>query len=188
MSAEKRFYMACLDLEGRSVLVVGGGRIAHEKVTGLLECGADVTVVAPEARAEVQALPVTWVARGYEPRDLDGRYLVVAATQLDGLNAQVARDAEERALLCNVVDDPEKCSVILPAVHRDGPIAIAVSTGGASPALAKRLRDQFAAQIGPRTVALARELRARRPWAKSRLATYDDRKAYFEQLVDEALR
>ena len=148
MSEEKRYYMACLDLEGRSVLVVGGGRIALEKVNGLLECGADVTVVAPEARPEVRALPVRRVERGYEPEDLEGRYLVVAATQLEQLNADVARDA-------------------------------------ASPALAKRLRDQFAAQIGPRTVALARELRARRPWAKQHLATYDDRKEYFERLVEE---
>ena len=185
--SEKRYYMACLDLEGRSVLVVGGGRIALEKVNGLLECGAHVTVVAPEARPELRVLPVRWLERGYEPRDLEGRYLVIAATQLDDLNAAVAQDAAERSLLCNVVDDPEKCTVILPAVHRDGPSAIAVSTGGASPALAKRLRDEFAAQVGPRTVALARELRAKRPWAKSRLATYDDRKEYFERLVDKAL-
>jgi len=184
---EKRYYMACLDLEGLSVLVVGGGRIALEKVAGLLDCGADVTVVAPEVLPELRQRQVTWLARGYEPRDLAGRYLVVAATQIEALNATVARDAAQRSLLCNVVDDPDKCTVILPAIHRDGPIAIAVSTGGASPALAKRLRDQFAAQIGPRTVAVARELRARRPWAKRNLATYDERKEYFERLVDEAL-
>lgn len=187
MTAEKRYYMACLDLEGRSVLVVGGGRIALEKVAGLLECGAEVTVVAPQARPELRALPVRWLPRRYERDDLAGHYLVVAATQLEALNAAVARDAERRSLLCNVVDDPEKCTVILPAVHREGPIAIAVSTGGASPALAKRLRDRFAGQIGPGTVALARELRARRPWARARFATYDERKAYFERLVDEAL-
>jgi precorrin-2 dehydrogenase len=184
---EKRYYMACLDLEGRSVLVVGGGRIALEKVTGLLDCGADVTVVAPRILPELRALRVRWLPRRYERDDLAGRYLVVAATQIEALNASVARDAARRSLLCNVVDDPDKCTVILPAIHREGPIAIAVSTGGASPALAKRLRDQFAAQIGPRTVAVARELRARRPWAKRNLATYDERKEYFERLVDEAL-
>jgi precorrin-2 dehydrogenase len=184
---EKRYYMACLDLEGRSVLVVGGGRIALEKVTGLLDCGADVTVVAPRILPELRAHRVRWLPRRYERGDLAGRYLVVAATQIEALNASVARDAARRSLLCNVVDDPDKCTVILPAIHREGPIAIAVSTGGASPALAKRLRDQFAAQIGPRTVAVARELRARRPWAKRNLATYDERKEYFERLVDEAL-
>jgi precorrin-2 dehydrogenase/sirohydrochlorin ferrochelatase len=184
---EKRYYMACLDLEGRSVLVVGGGRIALEKVAGLLDCGADVTVVAPRILTELRELPVRWLPRRYERDDLAGRYLVVAATQIEALNASVARDAARRSLLCNVVDDPDKCTMILPAIHRDGPIAIAVSTGGASPALAKRLRDQFAAQVGPRTVALARELRSRRPWAKRNLATYDERKEYFERIVDEAL-
>ena len=183
---EKRYYMACLDLEGRSVLVVGGGRIALEKVIGLLECGADVTVVAPEILPQLAELHVTRLERGYDAGDLAGRYLVVAATQIEELNAAVARDAAERSLLCNVVDDPAKCTVILPAIHRDGPIAIAVSTGGASPALAKRLRDQFAGQVGPRTVELARQLRDRRSWAKQTFATYDDRKAYFERLVDEA--
>ena len=187
MAAEKRYYMACLDLEGRSVLVVGGGRIALEKVVGLLDCGARVTVVAPQILPELRALDVQWLPRRYERDDLAGRYLVVAATQLEALNASVARDAGRRSLFCNVVDDPAKCTVILPAVHRDGPIAIAVSTGGASPALAKRLRDQFAAQVGPRTVALARQLRQRRPAARKRFATYDERKAYFERLVDEAL-
>ena len=187
MAAEKRYYMACLDLEGRSVLVVGGGRIALEKVTGLLECGAEVTVVAPHVRPELRELPVRWLPRRYERDDLAGRYLVVAATQIEALNASVARDAGRRSLLCNVVDDPAKCTVILPAVHRDGPIAIAVSTGGASPALAKRLRDQFAAQVTPRVVTLARELRDRRPWARKQFATYDQRKEYFEQLVEKAL-
>jgi siroheme synthase-like protein len=185
--AEKRYYMACLDLEGRSVLVVGGGRIAHEKVVGLLECGADVTVVAPQIRPDLRELRVRWLPRRYERDDLAGRYLVVAATELEALNASVSRDAARRSLLCNVVDDPAKCTVILPAVHREGPIAIAVSTGGASPALAKRLRDQFAAQVTPQVVSLARKLRARRPAARKRFATYDERKAYFERLVDEAL-
>jgi precorrin-2 dehydrogenase/sirohydrochlorin ferrochelatase len=184
---EQRYYMACLDLEGLSVLVVGGGRIAKEKVAGLLECGADVTVVAPRIRDDVRALPVTWLPRTYEEADLDRRYLVVAATELESLNAEVARDAAARSLLCNVVDDPEKCTVILPAVHRQGPIAIAVSTGGASPALAKWLRDRIAAQIGPTHADLARQLLALRPWAKVSLPTYDDRKAYFERLVERAL-
>src|SRR6187455_3070730 len=165
--------MACLDLEGRSVLVVGGGRIAKEKVGGLLECGADVTVVAPEIRDDVRALPVTWLARGYEEADLERRYLVVAATEIEALNAEVARDAAARSLLCNVVDDPEKCTVILPAVHRQGPIAIAVSTGGASPALAKRLRTQIAELVGPEHAQLAEELRSMRPEVKERFATYE---------------
>lgn len=185
--AEKHYYMACLDLEGRSVLVVGGGRIALDKVGGLLDAGADVTLVAPRIRDELRSLRLTLVEREYEPGDLVDRYLVVAATELEELNAAVAGDAAARSLLCNVVDDPAKCTVILPAIHREGPIAIAVSTGGASPALAKWLRDRIASQIGPTHANLARQLQALRPWAKTSLPTYDDRKAYFERLVERAL-
>ena len=87
--------------------------------------------------------------RGYRREDLDGRFLVVAATSTRSVNRRVFRDAEARSLLCNVVDVPELCSFILPAVHREDPIAVAVSTGGASPALAQRLRDEIAAGRRP---------------------------------------
>src|SRR4051812_41434409 len=146
----KRYYMACLDLTGRSCLVVGAGRVALEKIEGLLECGAEVTVVAPEAIAEVRALPVELLERRYAAADLDRRFLVVAATSDTALNTRVFADAEARGLLCNVVDVPELCSFILPAVHRQDPLAIAVSTGGASPALAQRIRRDVAALVGPR--------------------------------------
>src|SRR4051812_34503458 len=125
--ADKLYYMACLDLEGRSVLVVGAGTVAHEKIRGLLECGARVTVVAPEAVPEVKDLPVVWHPRRYHSSDLRGRFLVVAATSQTAVNRRVFAEAEERNVLCNVVDVPELCSLILPAVHREGPIAVAVS-------------------------------------------------------------
>ena len=185
--AEKRYYMACLDLEGRSCLVVGGGPVGAEKARGLLECGARVAVVSPEADAAVLALPVEWLARGYESRDLDGRFLVVAATSDTELNRRVFADAEARGLLCNAADVPELCSFILPAVHREGPIAIAVSTGGASPALAQRIRSEIARVVGPEHAELARTLRALRPWAKERFATYDERRDWFQRLVARAL-
>jgi precorrin-2 dehydrogenase/sirohydrochlorin ferrochelatase len=186
-AAEKRYYMACLDLAGRAVLVVGGGSVALEKVHGLLECAARVTVVAPQVLPELAALPVELVRRGYRSEDLDGRFLVVAATSTPSVNRRVFRDAEARSLLCNVVDVPELCSVILPAVHRRGPIAVAVSTGGASPALAQRLRDEIAAVVRPEHAELAVRLRALRPWAKAHLPTYEARKAYFAALVERAL-
>jgi precorrin-2 dehydrogenase/sirohydrochlorin ferrochelatase len=185
--SDKQYYMACLDLEGRPVLVVGGGSVALEKVRGLLECGARVTVVAPEARPELLALPVEWLRRGYHSSDLRGRFLVVAATSSTPLNRRVFADAEARSLLCNVVDVPELCSVILPAVHREGPIAVAVSTGGASPALAQRIRDDVAAMVDPRHAELADELRALRPWAKENLPTYEARRDFFRKRVEEAL-
>ncbi len=182
-----RYYIACLDLRGRDVLVVGGGRVALEKVEGLLDCGARVTVVAPQIVPDLAALDVALVRRGYRADDLEGRFVVVAATSTTSVNRRVFRDAEARAILCNVVDVPELCSFILPAVHREGPIAVAVSTGGASPALAQRLRDDIARVVRPEHAALAHSLRELRPWAKSHFATYEERKAYFAGLVREAL-
>ena len=181
------YYMACIDLSGRSVLVVGGGRVALEKVDGLLGSDARVTVVAPQIDAELATRDVELVRRGYRAEDLDGRFLVVAATSTSSVNRRVFREAEERSLLCNVVDVPELCSFILPAVHRQGPIAVAVSTGGASPALAQRLRDDIAEVVRPEHAILAVELRELRPWAKSHLPTYEARRDYFAALVEEAL-
>jgi len=182
-----RYYMACLDLTGRSVLVVGGGAVALEKIEGLLAAGARVTVVAPEIVPELANLDLTFAHRAYRSQDIANRFLVVAATSTTSVNRRVFADAEARSILCNVVDVPELCSFILPAVHRHEPIAIAVSTGGASPALAQHLRDQIAAVVRPEHAELAQRLRALRPWAKAHFATYEERKAYFAGVVAEEL-
>jgi precorrin-2 dehydrogenase/sirohydrochlorin ferrochelatase len=185
--ADKRYYMACLDLEGRRCLVVGGGSVGLEKAKGLLGCGATVTVVAPRVERELELLPVRWRRKRYQAADLDGNFLVVAATSDGSLNRRVFLDAEERSLLCNVVDTPELCSFILPAVYRRDPIAVAVSTGGASPALAKRLRDELGARVEEEHVDLARRLRDLRPWAQARYHSYGERRDFFEALVEESL-
>ncbi|HZO61982.1 MAG TPA: bifunctional precorrin-2 dehydrogenase/sirohydrochlorin ferrochelatase [Gaiellaceae bacterium] len=186
--APARYYMACLDLEGRSCLVVGGGAVGLEKAKGLLECGAAVIVVAPQVEPELEDLPVTWRRKRYETADLAGHLLVVAATPVASLNRRIFADADARALLCNVVDTPELCSFILPAVFRRDPIALAVSTGGASPALAKRLRDELGAMIGEHHVALAERLRELRPWVRLHYRTYRERRDFFEAVVEESLR
>ena len=103
------------------------------------------------------------------------------------MNEEFHRDAEPRGMLCNVADVPELCNFILPAVHREGPIAVAVSTGGASPALAKRLRSQIAELVRPEHAELAEELRALRPEVKARFGSYEERRDYFEELVTERL-
>jgi siroheme synthase-like protein len=183
--------MACLDLTGREVLVVGAGSVALEKIHGLLDVGAGVTVVAPDVSEPVAALArkrrVALIRGFYRASDLDGRFLVVAATSVTGVNERVFADADARGMLCNVVDVPELCSFILPAVHRDDPIAVAISTGGASPALAQRLRDDIARLVTPEHARLARQLRALRPWAKARYPTYEARRDFFQQLVRERL-
>jgi len=179
--------MACLDLRGRSCLVVGGGRVATEKVEGLLMCGADVTVVAPEVDDALRVLAVTIVERSFESSDLDGRFLVVAATSDRRVNATVSAGADGRSLLCNVADDPELCSFILPALVRRDPIVVGVSTGGASPALAQRIRDDIADLVQPRHAELARRLQRLRPWAKRTFPTYEARRDYFRELVAKEL-
>ncbi len=184
---ETRFYMACLNLEGRRCLVVGGGRVGYEKAATLAECGAAVVVVSPELHESFTGLEIEWVQRPYRSEDLDGVFLVVAATSDRQVNTRVFRDAERREKLCNVADVPELCNFILPAVHRQGPIAVAVSTGGASPALAKRLRSEIAELVGPEHAELAEELRAMRPEVRERFATYEERRDYFEEIVEARL-
>jgi precorrin-2 dehydrogenase / sirohydrochlorin ferrochelatase len=183
----KRYYMACLDLAGRRAVVVGGGPIALEKTLGLLDAGAVVTVVAPEVVPQLHELDVTWRPVRYSARHLRGAFLVIAATGDRAVDERVSRDAEQRSLLCNVADVPELCNFILPSIFRRDPIAVAVSTGGASPALAKRLRDRIGEAIEPHHADLALRLQALRPWAKEHYPTYDDRRVFFEQLVDAEL-
>ena len=183
-----RYYPVCLDLRGRSCLVVGGGRVACEKAAGLVACGAQVLVVAPDVDDELAALPVEVVRRSFRRSDVVGRFLAIAATNDRLVNASVSSVAAEQGIPCNVADDPELCSFILPAIVRRDPILVGVSTGGASPALAQRLRSEIAALVRPEHAELARRLRALRPWAKRELPTYEARRDYFEALVTEALR
>jgi siroheme synthase-like protein len=185
--SETRYFMACLDLRGRDCLVVGGGRVATEKVHGLLDCEARVTVVAPHIDDQLRRLPVCIERREFERADVDGRLLVIAATDDREVNVAVSRAAAEESTLCNVADDPELCSFILPAITRRDPIVVGVSTGGASPALAQRIRDDVADLLTPRHAELAHRLQALRPWARRSLATYEQRRAYFAGLVEETL-
>jgi precorrin-2 dehydrogenase / sirohydrochlorin ferrochelatase len=183
------FYIACLKLSGRRCVVVGGGEIGLEKVEGLLACDADVTVIAPDAGPELEALAaegsIRWERRTYAgEHDLEGVFLVIACTDDTDVNIGVYDDAERRAMLVNVVDVPPLCNFILPAIVRTGPLAIAISTAGASPALAKRMKAEVAELFGEEYAQLAIMLNDVRGWAKGTLATYQDRKAFFEGIVN----
>jgi len=182
------FYIACLKLEGRRCVVVGGGAIGLEKVEGLLACGAEVTLLAPSAVEELAAYAsegsIRWMQRPYAgPPDLEGAFMVIAATDDTDLNIAISEDAERLAMLVNVVDVPPLCNFILPAIVRTGPLAIAISTAGASPALAKRMKREIASQYGEPYARLAMLLNEVRGWAKNTLPTYQDRKEFFEGIV-----
>jgi precorrin-2 dehydrogenase len=182
------FYIACLRLSGRRCVVVGGGDVGLEKVEGLLACDGDVTLVSPEAIEPLRELAgegsIHWERREYRSEDLERTFIVIAATADTDVNIKVFEDAERRAMLVNVVDVPPLCNFILPAIIRTGPLAVAISTAGASPALAKRIRDEIADEYGEPYARLAVLLNEVRGWAKGTLPTYQDRKAFFESIVN----
>src|SRR3954447_10840821 len=182
------FYIACLRLRGRRCVVIGGGEVGLEKVEGLLACDAAVTLISPEAQPELVQLAlegsIRWEQRGYQSADLDGALIAIAATDDTDLNIRVFEVAEARSMLVNVVDVPPLCNFILPAIVRNGPLAIAISTAGASPALAKRMKREIAAAFGEPYAELAAILNDARGWAKATLPTYQDRKEFFEGIVN----
>ena len=182
------FYIACLKLNGRTSVVVGAGEIALDKIEGLMACNSQVRVVAPHAndaiRELAQAGDIEWIQREYQPSDLEGCLIAIAATDDTDVNIQVFDDAEKRAMLVNIVDVPPLCNFILPAIVRTGPLAIAISTAGASPALAKRMKREIAELFGEEHARLAHILNEQRGWAKLNLPTYNDRKAFFEEIVN----
>src|ERR671935_399635 len=183
------FYIACLRLSGRRCVVIGGGDVGLEKVEGLLACDGDVTLIAPDAIEPLHELAaegsIKWERRAYSGReDLEGVFIVIAATNDTDANIRVYEDAERRAMLVNVVDVPPLCNFILPAIFRTGPLAIAISTAGASPALAKRIRAEIAEEFGEPYARLAVLLNDARGWAKATLPTYQDRKVFFESIVN----
>lgn len=140
-------YPVFLDLQGVPVLVVGGGMIAFRKASGLAEAGAVITVVAPEIVPELAELVVSAQRRPYESGEAANFQLVITATNDVAVNAQVAADARSAQVWANSADEPQNCSFILPAVARRGLVTVAVSTGGASPALAGTVRSRIAEQI-----------------------------------------
>src|SRR4051794_4644234 len=182
------FYIACLKLGGRKCVVVGGGEIGLEKVEGLLACGGRVVLIAPDAIDELRARAaggsIEWERRDYRPEALEGTFIVTAATDDRDVNIGIYEDAERRAMLVNVVDVPPLCNFILPAIVRTGPLAIAISTPGASPALAKRMKSEVSQLFGEEYAQLAIMLNDVRGWAKGTLPTYQDRKAFFEGIVN----
>lgn len=182
------YYIACLNLTGRRCLVVGGGAMGVEKAEGLLAAGAKVHLVAPRAKPELQELAaegsIDWSQREYEQGDLEGCLIAIASTDDTDVNIRIYEEAEERAMLVNIVDVPPLCNFILPAIVRTGAIAVAISTRGASPALAKRMKREIAELFGEEYAQLAGILNDVRGWAKGTLPTYNERKDFFEEIVN----
>ena len=155
MAVDAPLYPVNLVVRGRRCLVVGGGRVARDKVAGLLDAGAVVHVVAPRVHDDIKALPgVTFAERPYAAGDVAGFRLAIAATDDPSTNEAVFAEGEAAGVWVNAADDPQHCSFTLPARVRRGALLVTVSTGGRSPALAKWLRRRFEADIGPEYEAL----------------------------------
>ena len=183
----KAYYPLFADLSGRRCVVIGGGPVAQRKVTTLLGYGARVTVISPTLtgglRACARAGTITHVARRFRPADLREAWLAYAATDDQAINRLVFRAAARRRMFTNVVDQTPLCTFIAPAIFKRGPLTVAVSTGGGSPSLAKRLRDEIGRLVGREYVPMLRLLASLRGVAKQRLPAYQDRKRYFDALV-----
>jgi precorrin-2 dehydrogenase/sirohydrochlorin ferrochelatase len=186
-------YPICLvGLENRRAVVIGGGKVAARKAQALLEAGAPVAAISPQFCEEFDCLAepeakLELVHRPYQAGDLTGAFLVVAATDDPQVNRVVWEEALQRGCLVNVVDDPEHSNFIVPAVVQRGEVKIAVTTGGSSPALARRLREKLEALIGPEYGDLARLLAELRPELHKRFAPGEPRLEAALRLVDSDL-
>jgi siroheme synthase-like protein len=184
------YYPVFLEMKDRPCVVVGGGAVAERKVEGLLAAGARVTVVSPELTAALAALKeegrLQHVARPYREGDLEGYEVAVVATDDGSVNADVAREGRQRSVWVNAVDDPPNCDFILPSVVRRGDVVIAVSTGGASPALARRLREELEAFLEEESASLAGLLQDVRQELRARGAVVDTET--WQRAIDGRLR
>ena len=186
-----RYYPVNLDIKNRKCLVVGGGSVGTRKVITLLDCGAIVTVISPDAAEKLLELAgngsIRWEKRSYLASDLDGMFLVIGATDDEELNRQISADAEQLNMLCNIADRPEVCNFILPAIVNRGDLVISISTSGKSPAFAKKLRKQLEKQFGVEYAEFLRLMGAIREKLLSEKHEPEAHKHLFEQLIKSDL-
>jgi precorrin-2 dehydrogenase/sirohydrochlorin ferrochelatase len=180
-----------IKLAGRKCVVIGAGKVAAGKVEGLLSAGARVVVIGPKAvrqiRVRAKAGELIWRPRRFSPRDLRGAFLAIAATDSPSTNESVFRSCQAHKVLCNSVDDPEHCDFYYPAVVRRGPLQIAISTSGRSPALAARLRKELSRQFGPEWSALVEQV-GRKRQGILKTAPNDQRKRLLRDIAHSGFR
>ena len=181
-------YPIFIELADAPCVVVGGGPVAQRKAQSLVAAGATVRLVAPTATERVETLAaegkLDLIAETYRAEHLEGAWLVFAATDDPELNRRIADDARDRGAISNVAEPPDAGDFLVPAAFRRGDICVAVSTGGASPALAKRLREQLEEVIGEEYAGLARLLGEFRPIAEQRIKAQNKRQRYYEAVVN----
>jgi precorrin-2 dehydrogenase / sirohydrochlorin ferrochelatase len=176
-----------VNLMGRNCLVIGGSSLAESRVRALCEANASVTVIAPEITPALMAMAdaerIRWIARDYAAGDMRGRFMAWVATMNEAVGRTAAADARQLGVLINAADRPALCDFITPAVVKHGEVQIAIATGGASPALARRLRQQLEAVIGPEYAEIAELLRSARRWLKGHMSDASERGRILAKLV-----
>ncbi|AYO29691.1 MAG: precorrin-2 dehydrogenase [Thermoanaerobacteraceae bacterium] len=187
------YYPVMLNIEGKRCLVVGGGSVAHRKVLSLLECGAIVTVIAPEVNESILKLwkeaRIRLIRRNYIKSDLAGYFIVVAASDDRDVNKLIAEEAGAGGVLVNVVDDGELSSFIMPSVIRRGDLTVAISTGGKSPLLSKMLRQKLEEILPAECEELLKKLGKARESAKEKgLPSQEKLKIYKDMIEDSELK
>ncbi len=184
-----RLYPVELVLQDRECLLVGGGKVAELKAISLLEAGASLLVISPRVtdwiREAAHRSDLRWEKRSYQSGDLAKAFLVVVATERPEVNELVSREAWGAGILCNVVDDPRRCSFVVPAVLRRGDFSVSVSTGGNSPLLARRIREKLEGMFGTEYESYMEFLGRMRIRAKERLRDPGDKDVFFRELLTE---
>ena len=171
------YYPAYLNLAGKMCVIIGGGTVAQGKIAALRDAGARITLISPDATAGIQRAAqrghVEWVPRKYQSGDLAGAFIAVAATNVWHVNHEIFEEAERLGVLLNVVDDPDLCTFIAPSIVKREPVTLAISTGGASPALARKLRETLADAPALEWADLAEVLARARKEVKQRRTVID---------------
>lgn len=187
LSLADQLYGAFLRLRGKKCVVIGGGRVAERKVRSLLPCEARVTVIAPHLTAWLQEKAaenqILHLARPYQPGDVKDAFFVIAATPSPEVNRAVAEEADACGRLVNVVNQPERCNLMVPSMVRRGPLQIAISTSGLSPAVARRLRGELERLIGPEYLQFLQWMAEARQRLKRTVADEERRGEIMRRLV-----
>lgn len=178
------YYPVMLDLRGKRCVVIGGGWGTAERVRALAESGADVTLICSEPVEGLEGIGVRHLKREYQTGDLEGAFLVIACPADKSRNSEVWDEAEARNIPVNAVDDAPYCTFIFPAVHRQGDLVVTVSSGGKSPALASRIRDRIAQELGPEYAELLNILGDLREEVIRRFPGFKRRREIWYRLVD----
>jgi len=181
------YYPIFLDIENRSVVIIGGGNVCARKAETMMNYGAKVTVVAPEFHPDIEKYAADGMLeirrKTYDESDLDGASVIIASTDDEAVNTQIATDARRRRIPVNVVDVTHLCEFIVPAIIEKGSVQLAVSTGGKSPALARTLKEDLQKLVGPEYAEVNDALGSLRDAAKKTLPTDVDRKRFFDGII-----